>query len=541
MSQRSSSTFAPKSDKFTSFSKELSNEVSQIGNVQNSSWFSNAAKLLFGTVSKEATSNKQFHELMVHALQDDRSNINKVCDGDLVDKYVVSYLPKHLIRAQMYFDASKLLVDQNFIRRRIETLGAIDASQHHMFDLVELRRSHHTSKSGKSTETATVLTVESGLEQGQSEKIDSSKIVREGSRRLIEAVRADCGDNIDVAICLACVGENLLRAKQTKESILRLTETVRTLQNLLGNEHLEVARSMYALAKAHIKAGDDQSALANLNLASKIYTSCNSTQSYNAITNNQLIANIFVDKGDWEMASAKFEEVIQSKVALYGEISLPVAKTLNDYAIILAKHSRMSEALRRYDTARTAFEKLNLKCEEDSNEIGNYSFDVTLIDLNIASIKSKLADYQGALESYERGVAGLRLHMQREVKGSELVDENRLTAEKKHLVSAIGRIGSLRMKLRDNSGALEAYLILLKEVDSRSPESSRMEKAKALVKCATIYRQMGGPENNLKATSHLKKSLDMYTALYGVDHKDTKAISSSLKQWLKADAESGKS
>jgi hypothetical protein len=129
--------------------------------------------------------------------------------------------------------------------------------------------------------------------------------------------------------------------------------------------------------------------------------------------------------------------------------------------------------------------------------------------------------------------------MQKEIEGSEPIDENRLTAEKKHLVSAIGRIGSLRMKLRDNSGALDAYLMLLKEVDSRSPESSRMEKAKALVKCATIYRQMGGPENNSKATSHLQESLDMYTALYGVDHKDTKAIGSSLKQWLKADADSG--
>lgn len=539
MSQRSSSTFSPKPDKFTSCTKESTDEGLRIGTVQSSSWFSNAAKLLFGTASNEATSDRQFHELMVYALQDKRSNV--VCDGDLVEKYFVAYLPKHLIRAQMYFDASKILVDENFIRRRVGALGAIDASQHHMFDLVELRRSHHSSKTGKTTDTATVISSESTLEQQQSEKVDSSKIVREGSRRLVEAVRADCGDNIDVAICLACVGENLLKAKQTKESILRLDETVRTLQNLLGNEHVEVARSMYALAKAYIKAGDDQTALAKLTMASKIYESCHATQSYNAIANNQLIATIFVDKADWNMAGAKFEEVIQSKAASYGEISLPVAKTLNEYAIILAKHSRMSEALRQYDSARSVFVNLNEKLGEDSNKVGMYSFDVTLIDLNIASIKSKLADYQGALESYERGVAGLRLHMQKEVKGGEPVDENRLTAEKKHLVSAIGRIGSLRMKLRDNAGALEAYLMLLKEVDSRSPESSRMEKAKALVKCATIYRQMGGPENNSKATLHLQKSLDMYTTLYGVDHKDTKAISSSLKQWLKVDAESGKS
>lgn len=531
MSLRASSTFAPSADKFTSFSKDLIMEGQRAGLIQSSSWLSNAAKMLFGSASIEATSDKKFHELMVCALPVDRASTQTLHDGDMVQKYIAAYLPTHLLRARLYTDASKLLVDRSFIRQRVKALGIVDASQHHMMDLVELRKGIHTSKSEKNIENITI-TSESLPEQ--SDKIDSSKIVRESSRRLIETVRQaeDAGDKIDVAICLGCVGENLLKAKQTKESIYRLEETISALQTLLGHQHVEVARSLNALAKAYIKAGDDQSALSKLIQADTIYALCNATQSNHAISNSQLIATLYVENGDLVNASSKFDEIIRSKAALHGEMSLPVARALNDYAIILAKHSRMTEALKQYDSARAVFEALDKK----RNENNKYSFDVTLIDLNIASIKSKLADYQGALVSYERGVSGLRSHMQKESLGSVPIDENRFIAEKKHFVSAIGRIGSLRMKLRDNTGALEAYLTLIQEVDKSSPESSRMEKAKAYVKCATIVRQIGGPENNEKAVSHLQKALEMYTDLYGIDHKDTKAINSSLKQWQKADA-----
>merc|ERR1739844_820989 len=153
-----------------------------------------------------------------------------------------------------------------------------------------------------------------------------------------------------------------------------------------------------------------------------------------------------------------------------------------------------------------------------------------------ASIKSKLSNYQGALESYERGVAGLRLYIQKEQEGPGPIDFNRQVAQKRHLVSAIGRIGSLRMKLRDNAGALKAYMMLLKEVDTSCPIASQMEKAKAHVKCATIYRQMSATSNNDLAVFHLKEALDMYTELYGAAHKDTKAIASSLRQWQNVSA-----
>merc|ERR1739836_42413 len=110
-----------------------------------------------------------------------------------------------------------------------------------------------------------------------------------------------------------------------------------------------------------------------------------------------------------------------------------------------------------------------------------------------ASIKTKIGDYQSALDSYEKGVAGLRLNLEKE-SGMESEDVSKCSAQMRHLVSAIGRIGSLKMKLRDYDGALKAYVMLLKEVNKTSPTASQLEKAKAHVKCATIFRQMGTVE-----------------------------------------------
>jgi hypothetical protein len=51
-----------------------------------------------------------------------------------------------------------------------------------------------------------------------------------------------------------------------------------------------------------------------------------------------------------------------------------------------------------------------------------------------------------------------------------------------HLVSAIGRIGSLKLKFGDRNGALDAYAALFGEVDNDSPMLSRLEKSNAHIK-----------------------------------------------------------
>ena len=544
MSSRRSSTFAPIADYFTAFKDELEVENERSEKAQSSSWFSSAAKYLFSSQTKEKnalSSDIQFHELLCHALlnEEKESEDSPFFDGDNVEKYIVAHLSNHLIRARTYQKASDMILDKKFIQRRIKALGTLEATHHQMSDLVEFRKEYNRVH-GKSENSANAGDASEATPKQKS--LDAGKVVREGSRRIVTAIRAieskdsDAGGSVDVAVCIATVGDHLLKARQTKESISRLEEATVLFRDIFGSYNEEVAKSLHASAKAYMKYGDEMTALAKLSEASSIYESCKSANKYDLIANTQLLANLLVSTGDWDRAMSKFEEIISEKSQLYGKASVPVAKAMNDYAITLAKHSRMSEALRQYEAARNVFNMLSPSFSEPAENVGIYAFDITLIDLNIASIKSKLSDYEGALESYERGVKGLRLHIDREQAATEHIDVARQAAQKRHLISAISRIGSLRMKLKDNAGALEAYLMLIDEVDESSPEASQMEKAKAYVKCATIYRQLGSAENNANAILYLQKALKMYTALHGEEHKDTKAITSSLKQWQKGKA-----
>jgi tetratricopeptide (TPR) repeat protein len=157
------------------------------------------------------------------------------------------------------------------------------------------------------------------------------------------------------------------------------------------------------------------------------------------------------------------------------------------------------------------------------------SFDMSLVELNIASIKAKQNDFVDAISCYEKAVDYITNFLRNDK------DTQRFANQKRHLIFALGRIGSLKMKLKDNVGALEAYQSLIRAVDSSSPESSVKEKAKAHVKCATIYRQMGTKGDNASSIVQLKEALQMYTAIYGASHKDTVAISTSLQQWKTQD------
>lgn len=93
-----------------------------------------------------------------------------------------------------------------------------------------------------------------------------------------------------------------------------------------------------------------------------------------------------------------------------------------------------------------------------------------------------------ALTSYERDVCDLRLHLEKaRQKENKYIEVSKLLSLKCHHVSAISRIGSLKMKVRDHQGVLQVYLVLIKEVDRKSPAFSKMEKVNAYVKISTIY------------------------------------------------------
>lgn len=493
-----------------------------------------------------------------------RVETDSIPGGSNLEEYLSVFLPSHLVRCHAYTSAGALLVSPNFIRRRVHSLGVAEATRKQVTDLLDLRRevakcpstvtkSKREGRSGQTTDDADTQPTKGtasppSISRNNSEDthtensaVDTSLALREGCRTIVDEVHRmvstskGSAESLSMAICLSTVGEALLKGKQPRDAMLRLEEAVIIYRGILGQNHVDVARSLHSVARALVKLGENRVALHKFVEAAQIYESCNATMHYDSIANTQNLATLLIDLGEWDQAAKHFSDVISKKKAVYGEGSVSVAKTINSYAILLAKHGRMDEALANYEAARRTYEDVPTSLLQDPEFDIKCRYDVTLINLNIASIRSKKGDLQGAILSYEEGVQGLRQYeaaqetLQKPNGGADL---GKNTSHTKHLVAALGRIGSLKLKIGDNSGALEAYQALLSEVDSSSPSASQIEKAKAHIKCATIYRQDDAKNSHLKSISHLREALEMYTNLFGPEHKDTLAIAASLRQWL---------
>mmetsp|Transcript_29395 Transcript_29395/g.85500 ORF Transcript_29395/g.85500 Transcript_29395/m.85500 type:complete len:1799 (-) Transcript_29395:77-5473(-) len=571
-----------------------------------------AAKYLAQTLmqKKEGMEEYQFHRLVISsligvsstksripsvaaALQDNKDVLESLAGGDRVESYIAAHMPNHLIRAKMLGMAGELLSDESYIGRRVAALGTVEATRRQVADLVELRRevaklaSENKAAAASSSDPKTPdprpstprntggsdtppdsPLVSPSMEPGFVEEMDLSAplfvekndvdigaVQRDASRRIIDEVYRvvdlsnNSGDSLNMAICLSTVGEGLIKSRQPREAMLRLEEAVGIYRGILGPYHIDVARALNSVARALSRLSESRVALLKFAEASRIFEACNATRHFDSIANSQSMASLLVDVGDWSKAEAKYEDVISLRKAVYGEASLQAAKTINDYAVVLAKHSRMDKALRQYEAAKNIYEQLMsdetallLTAQLDGKDASSKrGFDLSLINLNIASIKSKKGDAAGAIECYEKGVGGLQKYLQ-EQQGQATEDGSnsaRINSTKRHLVSAMGRIGSLKLKQGDHAGALKAYTGLLGLVDADSPLPSRTEKAKALVKCATIYRQRDTVEDNELAICHLREALEMYTNIHGQNHKDTRAIEASLKLWQAQSAKGG--
>lgn len=575
--KRGESDFLPAADNFTSFVNEITEEQnyhdSRRGIISGALRF--LSKSLSGDNAEKGLDESEVHEMVAACLAGvngrikssilieafrKSKEINKTMKGgDKLEEYLAFFLPSHLIRSQHYAAAGELLVDGQFIRRRVKSLGAAEATRKHVADLLELRREFarevNTPLKVKTTPPATssrngekVLppartgpTDEFEESFEEPEAVDTSMSLRDGCRSIVDEVHRvvsnakGSSESLNMAICLSTVGEALMKGKQPRDAMLRLEEAVIIYRSLLGENHVDVARSLHSVARVLVKLGENRVALHKFTEAAEIFDRCNATMHYDSIANSQNLATLRVDLGEWDKATLCFADVIRKKKMVYGDGSVSVAKTINSYAILLAKHGRMNEALTNYEAAKGTYEAVPPSLLQDAEFDIKCKYDITLINLNIASIRSKKGDLPGAIKSYADGVRGLRQYEASQEKlmattGAGETGKN--TSHVKHLVAALGRIGSLKLKAGDNMGALEAYKALLAEVAEDSPQSSKVEAAKAHIKCATIYRQEDGSSAHSNSINHLREALEMYTVLFGADHKDTLAIASSLRQWL---------
>jgi tetratricopeptide (TPR) repeat protein len=579
MAKRSTPSLSPDTDDFTSYSAKIEEEK-KMERESSSLWTAPlrflAQQLAQGTNPlKKGFNDDEAHRIVVSSLlevgetlsssdsivdslRDGQIDVAVIPGGDKMEEYIVAFLPGHLMRCEALDSAAEILSDPHYIGRRVNSLGIVEATSRQVADLQELRRvvgsntltlsskrSAQTPSKGKKDDSGKSSAPEKKGSDDDS-KVDVNTIVRDGSRIIIDEVYRVANkhdgkpDSLGMAMCLAAVGEGLLRARQPRDAMLRLEEAIGIYKSLLGPFNTNVADALHTAAKALVKLGDTRVALLKFAEAARIYEACNATLHYNSVANAQSLASLLVDLGDMEKAQSMFEEVITMRKSVFGDKSVAVAKTINAYAILLAKHGRMNAALQNYEAAKETYEAVPLQLIRDPEFDIKCKYDITLINLNIASIRSKKGDLQEAIACYEEGVLGLR---QYEAALFELYkdplrapDAGKNTAHK-HLVAALGRIGSLKLKIGDNAGALKAYTSLLDEVKEDSPSASQTEKAKAHIKCATIYRQQGSQESHEKSITHLREALEMYTNIFGPEHKDTTAIASSLRQWLAEDTE----
>jgi len=564
MAKRSTLCLSPDVDDFTSFSSKIEEER-QIGSVSSSLSTTPlrflAKQLAQGIISlKTGFQVNEAHRIVLSSLLEigeGITNSNSVVDtlregqidvavipgGDKMEEYIVTFLPGHLMRCEIFSSAAEVLSDPGFIGRRANSLGIVEATSRQVADLQELRR-----LAGNATLSITRNAAPGSKNDNTTPntKVDVNSIVRDGLRIIIEEISRVANknekkpDSLGMAMCLAAVGEGLMKSRQPRDAMLRLEEAVGLYKELLGPFNTKVADVLQTAAKALVKVGETRIALLKFAEAARIYEACNATLHYNSIANAQSLASLLVDLEDMEKAQSMFEEVITMRKTVYGEHCVPVAKTINAYAILLAKHGRMNAALKNYEAAKATYIAVPIPLIRDPEFDIKCKYDVTLINLNIASIRSKKGDLQEAITCYEEGVEGLRQYetglVELQKDPLRPPDTGKNTAHK-HLVAALGRIGSLKLKIGDKIGALRAYTSLLDQVKEDSPSASQTEKAKAHIKCATIYRQQDGPNSHELSVSHLRQALDMYTSIFGPDHKDTTAISSSLRQWLAEDIE----
>eukprot|EP00591_Stephanopyxis_turris_P007663 CAMPEP_0195515802 /NCGR_PEP_ID=MMETSP0794_2-20130614/6743_1 /TAXON_ID=515487 /ORGANISM="Stephanopyxis turris, Strain CCMP 815" /LENGTH=872 /DNA_ID=CAMNT_0040644285 /DNA_START=123 /DNA_END=2741 /DNA_ORIENTATION=+ len=554
-----------------------------------SSPFRNAAKYFVQLAQRINSKDSgmaefQFHELMVASLTGGWSTLMRTSissavndQSDLVseiDEYVVTCLPSHLIRARAVASAGEILADSKFITRRVATMGPVEATRQQVADLVELRRAvsklsgskkdsesrdaihdspmpirgrgnhdsplHVKGKSKLNSSEVLSTTLECSLVE-ENVQVDIGTILRDGSRKIIDEVyRVDSEKesltsclSLNMAICLSTVGEGLLKCRQVRDAMLRLEEAVGMYRGILGPYHIDVARSLGVVAKAFVKLNESRVALLKFGEAASIFEASNATHHFDALSNSQSMAALLADIGDFNKAEARYEDVIKIRRSVHGNTNPSVARTLNDYAVVLAKHGKTEEAIRQYQEARAAFEsatasKSTFSFVEAGGDFG-FIYDAALIDMNIAAIKAKSGDVEGAIVSYEDGIAKMR--QLGKCTGNEGVTDSR----SRHIITSIGKIGSLKLKQGDRLAALHAFEKVLKEYDAdeSSSTSVMLEAAKARIKCATIRRMLPDDreQNHEESVNHLKEALKMYSQLYGEKHRDTKAVSSSLRQW----------
>ena len=293
MAERSTQTLSPDPDDFTSYVQKIQDEK-KLSSEANSLWSAPIRFLtqqLVGAKEVPGFNIDEAHKLVVSALLnigEGTAKKNSISDalrvgqleiatlagGDNMEQYIAAFLPHHLMKCHAYTSAAELLSDSNFIGRRVAALGIVEAASRHVADLQEFRRvggsitfpvpQPGTPSKHVHSPDSPARGLDSSGDDGDvppiaSARFDVNGIVRDGSRIIIEEVYRvankpeGLSDAIGMAICLAAVGDGLLKARQPRDAMMRLEESVAIYRGLLGQHHVNVSSIIFRLLRCYTK------------------------------------------------------------------------------------------------------------------------------------------------------------------------------------------------------------------------------------------------------------------------------------------------
>lgn len=266
MAKRTTLSLSPDVDDFTSYLSKIEEEK-KISRDSSSLW---TAPLRFLAQQLNQSKNGgevgftgiEAHKLVVTSLLDIGDGMGRagsvsealmagqidmavIAGGEKMEEYMSAFLPWHLMKCEAYSSAAELLSDSHFIGRRVHSLGIIEATSRQVADLQELRRlagSATFNISGRES---------NGGPDGGTAKYDVNAVVRDGSRIAVDEVFRAANkqdgrpDSLGMAMCLAAIGEGLLKSRQPRDAMLRLEESVNIFKGLLGSNHPYVSRHTY--------------------------------------------------------------------------------------------------------------------------------------------------------------------------------------------------------------------------------------------------------------------------------------------------------
>lgn len=267
MAKRTTTSLSPDADDFTSYLSKIEEERAISRN--SNGVLSAPLRFLAQQINQKSGSSVggfqdgEAHKLVVTSLLDIGDGLGSlgsiseallagqidmavIAGGEKMEEYMAAFLPWHLMKCEAFTSAAEILSDSHFIGRRVQALGIIEATSRQVADLHELRRV-----------AGNVIFMIPGRQQpGQQNptngevpvaKHDVNSVVRDGSRITIDEVFRAANkpdgppDSLGMAMCLAAIGEGLLKARQPRDAMLRLEESVGIYRGLLGAFHTYVS------------------------------------------------------------------------------------------------------------------------------------------------------------------------------------------------------------------------------------------------------------------------------------------------------------